>query len=495
MLDDARLLDDGVELTVDICIVGSGAAGITLARELRDSGLSVLLLESGSFDPPDVTTASLYVGTMSGIDTWELDQMRYRGCGGTTNLWGGYCLPLQPEDFTARSYVPGGGWAIGYTDLAPFYPRACQTVEIGTFQYDPTVLSGRDGFPLLPFDPTVLETRVYRFSQTRFGTRYQADLSAATNVRWLLNGNLLAIRLTGPGGNVDHLDCGTIDGKRFTIQAGRYVLATGGIENARLLLASNLEQAEGVANSSGLVGTFLEHPHFYQAATILWDGAPPDLRFYTSHNAVDDDGTTPVVLMGAISLPAALRAQNQLTSFTGAIEPSTLPFGPNTPITPDVASSLLTTPSPTPQLSRLTLRTEQTFLDPARVTLGTDVDALGMPRPVLDWQIADKDWAAVQSSFAYIGREVGRLGLGRVNLPPLNDPSWVPEPGGHHMGTTRMSTDARYGVVDGNLRAHDVDNLYIAGSSTFASGGNSNPTLTIVALAHRLADYLKAGST
>lgn len=495
MISDARELGANASLTADVCILGAGAAGITLALALRDSGLSVCVLEGGGLEINDASQ-SLYEGTMSGIDTWTLDGMRARALGGTTAWWAGWCRPLMPDDFEVRPHIPRSGWPITYDELVPYYKRAHGTLELGEdFEYDPAVLSARAGLPLLPLDASVIESRAYRFSPpTRFGTRYREDLEKAQDVRVYLNANVLKIRLASKGGSVSHLECGTLEGGRFTVEADRYVLATGGIENARLLLASNAEQPEGVANGSGLVGVFMEHPHLYGTAALVWKNAP-DLRFYAGLpiDARVNGEDKKVNVTGALGLSLATRSSERIPNFTATLLQK--PLEPNNDVTyldPKSATAVLGRRSRADSYVEVTFRCEQTFDESSRLTLTDKVDALGMPRLDLHWAIARSDEEALRRAFAIIARELGRLDLGRFWDAHLTPGAETPRfPGGHHLGTTRMSADPKSGVVDRDLRAHEVPNLYVLGASTFSTGGDSNPTMTIVALAHRLADHLK----
>lgn len=483
MLSDALSLPDGTRLTADVCIVGAGAAGITLARELRNSGLEVLLLEAGGLDR-EPRTQALYAGTMSGISTWSLDVMRARQLGGSTNLWGGWCRPLAREDFAARSYIDTEGWPMSYDDLVPYYRRAHETVEIGGFDYDVVGIAEREGYTTLPFDGSIVENRMYQYSFTQFGTRYRADLEQAGDIDAYLHANLTGIVL-GSAGAISHLECATLGGGRFIAEAQRYVLALGGIENARVLLAT------GVASGSGRVGRFMEHPHYLGTVVALWKGNPALDFYFDLHNAnIPRDGKDwPTQIRGAIGLSAAIRAAENLPSFTATIE-SLNPRAPAPPtgaLAPDVARVLFGRDSASTP-TYLTFRAEQTATEESKITLSSEVDELGMPRVDLHWAIARADDERLQRSCDLLGQELGRYGMGRLWRP---EPTWEAIPGGHHLGTTRMSVDPSRGVVDANLRTHEVDNLYIVGGSVFASGGDSNPTLTIVALAHRLADHLK----
>ena len=497
MISDASQLEEGATLQADICIIGAGAAGITLARDLLGAGFRVLVIESGGFEAESATQA-LYRGAMTGINTWELDAVRARVFGGSTALWAGFCRPLSRDDFEAKSYVPGSGWPIRYDDLVPYYKRACVTVEVGGFQYDVDALSAQAGLPLLPFDPNVIESRIFHFSPpTRFGARYRGDLESATDIQVYLHANLFAVRLASSDNSVSHLECKTLPelgGISFTVESSRYVLALGGIENARLLLASNAERPEGVANGSGLVGQFMEHPHYYGFLALLCRDVP-DLRFYSPFTAnvpYDDGSDATVPLMGVLALSAGVRAAGALPNFTAEIGavPITNPTGT---IGASTIAPLFGRDVGGPQLLHVNCRCEQFVTPDSRITLNQDVDALGMPRIDLRWSILPENQMAMLRACEIMGRELGRLGFGRLWVPPQGTDVWTrPNGGSHHLGTTRMSADPAEGVVDANLRAHDIDNLYILGSSVFASGGDANPTLTIVALAHRLADHLKA---
>ncbi|MBX3230451.1 MAG: GMC family oxidoreductase [Labilithrix sp.] len=490
MLLDARTLAANSVLRADICIIGAGAAGITLALELEGAGLSVCVLESGGLVVTE-PNKDLTRGRVLGIETWQPDETRARVLGGTTALWSGWCRPLMREDFEPRPYIPDSGWPFGYDDLLPYYARAHQTVEIGEMEYDPEVLARTADRPLLPLEPSGLETRVYRFSPpTRFGERYRSRLDGAADVRVYLNANLRKLRLARRGAPISHLECATLDGGRFTVEAGRYVLALGGIENARLLLCSNDEQPEGIANGSGRVGEFLEHPHLYGSGSILWKDAP-NLDFYgglpvrSTVNGVPRD----VRVIGAIGIKAPVRASEGLPNLSATL--ATVPLDtPSGVIGLDTAAALLGRKGVL-GAAQMTYRCEQTIAPDSRVMLGADLDALGMPRVELHWNLSEENRSAIRRSLGVFARELGRLGLGRLWDVHLTDAPLVPAGGAHHMGTARMSRDPAKGVVDENGRAHEVENLYVAGGAVFPSGGDSNPTLTIVALAHRLADHLK----
>ena len=134
-----------------------------------------------------------------------------------------------------------------------------------------------------------------------------------------------------------------------------------------------------------------------------------------------------------------------------------------------------------------------------RITLDRERDALGMRRVRLDWSVSSLDRRSVAATMRLLAEELGRLGIGRVRVNELlfeDDDRWCENLSwfGHHMGTTRMSSDPRSGVVDSDCRVHGIDNLYIASASVFPTAGFANPTLTVLALALRLADHLRGGA-
>ncbi|AKF07867.1 GMC oxidoreductase [Sandaracinus amylolyticus] len=479
---DARSLEEGTALSADVCIVGAGAAGITIALELLGRGRSVLLLESGAMDL-EPSIQALYDGTMSGIRTFRLDDHRWRHFGGSTNRWAGWCMPLLAEDFTPRDHVPLSGWPIALEDLAPYYERAQELAQIGD-RWDAERLAGAAGRALLPAPGGHLATRVFRYSPpTRFGRTYRPLLEDSAQTDVLMHANLVGIEVDGA--RVSRLACAALGGPRFSVEAGAYVLAMGGLENARMLLASD------VANGSDWVGRcFMEHPHLYDSAAWLELGHA-DVGFYADTHGTEAGDE----VRGALALSREVREAEGLLDFTITLREQDVGAETGEVIAPDVAR--LWRGSGDARLFRMTLRAEQSPYEESRVTLRDDVDALGVPRLDLRWQVRDDDLRAYRRAMEVLGRELGAAGLGRVWTPRDAEGRFADEiaPGGHHMGTTRMSADSAKGVVDADCRCHEVEDLYVAGSSVFTTGGSANPTLTIVALAARLADHLAGGAS
>jgi hypothetical protein len=257
-------LEDGAVLEADVAVVGAGAAGITIARELAGSGLEVLLVESGGLDL-DGPTQALYEGESSaGLPYVPLEVCRQRFFGGTTNHWTGWCKPLDPVDLAPRPWLGLKGWPFGYDGLKRHYHRAQPLVGLGPFRYDGGLWE-EIGEDTDPFDVGRLGLSFWRQPPdvVRFGQAYRADLERAPNVRVLLEANLVEIRPDPGGATVERLELRHLGGRAARVRARAHVLACGGIENARLLLASDAVLPAGVGNARDLVGRhFTDHAVF-----------------------------------------------------------------------------------------------------------------------------------------------------------------------------------------------------------------------------------------
>lgn len=515
MFADFRELEDGLELEADVCVIGAGAAGITIATTLARTSLSVCVLESGGFTY-ETATQDLYGGQTEGQPWYdagtrerggnqiipELIFSRVRFFGGSTNHWGHGCVPLQDETFARRPWIPFSGWPIDQADLEPFYPRALALCHVprATFRRPPT--------DPLPIDPAKLHYQTGGIGNVNFGTAYRRDLQQADRVKVLLHANLLELHPNADGRVVEKATFGTLQGKRGTVYARRFVLCCGGIENARLLLLSNSVVKPGLGNTRDLVGRFfMDHPRgecgrIYGGvpATLrhqAWYFAPPIERQKKTLEAfarfvVREVGQVPKGIAAVRELEAAFAARTVPADLATLIERIVL--DPGQVLRGIYRREIGRDPDPSNYIE-IEGQFEQAPNPASRVMLGDEVDSLGQRRTMLDWQFTELDHHTFRCFALIVAAEITRLGLGRVKLPEWLDPhsGKLAQLGGcaHHMGTTRMADDPSTGVVDRNCRVHGLANLYIGGSSCFPTAGCGFPTFTIVALAVRLARHLQ----
>lgn len=513
MLIDSRTLPEATRLEADIAIVGGGAVGIAIARELIGSGIQVVLLESGGLDYDD-DTQDLYVGEVDGNPSIALDASRLRYLGGSSNHWAGFCRPLDEPDFAARPWVPHSGWPFGRTALEPYYRRARPVLQLVNDSYE--AADWHDQLAPIFAEPMMREQlRPLVFQQsppTRLGTTYRPALEAAANVKVCLWANLTEIVTDATTATVEHLAMACLDGRRFTVAARQVVLATGGVENARLLLGSNRQAPAGLGNGHDLVGRFfMDHPA-HEAATVLVDGSSDIARAPAGQMVQALCGLAPEIerdealLRFATSIlpvkppdrdkPGYVALRELTRTMRRGIWPDDL-MGRLGTVLADLGgttSGFYNRFFTEPGLLSLRIHVETAPNPDSRVTLLPERDALGLNRVRLHWQLTELDRRSLRRSLEIVGEALGAAGLGRLRLDDwlLEDDFAIPGNGSyHHIGTTRMSDDPRTGVVDRNCRVHGMRNLFVAGSSVFPTEGFANPTFTIVALGIRLADHLR----
>lgn len=512
MLLDARR-EDGRTFEADLCIVGAGAAGITMARELAGNGLRIVVLESGGMDF-DAATQDLAAGTLTGpIERPHyLVRSRMRGFGGTTNVWTGTCRPLDPIDFVERPWVPHSGWPISRTELEPYYRRSAEILEIPAFDRESV-----DGqlYPHEDFDagfdesgPQLVPKVLYGSPPTRFAERYGPEILAADDVEVVLWANAVRVGRSREGEGIEQVDAATLSGSRLSVRARGYVLATGGIENARLLLDSNDVEENGVGNHWGNVGRyFMDHPHLEFAGHAIW--SRPDRRakvvrrfleliekrgypFYYVLSPTDSLQRREKILNGGTRLyPADLSRYRQTgeAELLRQVSQWAREFDAGGHL---LGQGRLELDNPH-ALSPLKFYLECAPNPESRVRLVEERDVLGSRRARVDWRPSGLELPSVRRHLELFAREMGRAGLGRVQIV-LDEESAFARQGvlhNHHMGATRMHPDPKKGVVDADCRLHGAANLWIAGSSVFPTAGFANPTMTLVALSLRLCDHLR----
>jgi choline dehydrogenase-like flavoprotein len=512
VLIDLNLARRG-RFAADICVIGTGAAGLTLASVLLHSGASVIMLESGGFDHEDdvqrlnrcETDRLLFEGAFRG---------RTRGFGGSTTCWGGQLLPLEPLDFARRDWVEHSGWPITHGEMDPYYRRALSFAGSDglNFDSDVCVALGREN----PFDPQVVRYYFSKWSpHPRFGDVMADALRASERVRVFLHATATRLQLDGAGRRVAavHARNGSLD--EYVFSAPIVVLATGGIETARLLLANRDQARGGIGNANGIVGRFFQDHPSLLVGTVRAEN-PEQMRRHFATAAVGGLQVTPRVSLQ----PAVQQADRSLnaSAYVGFDYPRMLlrramvlnlarAVGVEQRGARNLVDAARLLAGPTVHLHRqgrrigtdaqftVTVVTEQEPCAESRITLSRRTDRFGLPLARISWHTTAKTWDTVRRFSRALVREFDRAGLGRLDLAPhitADRAYWrvFPHDLYHHMGATRMGVSPATGVVDENCRVFGLENLFIASSSVFPTGGHSNCTLTIMALALRLADHL-----
>ncbi len=535
MFVDTRRVGQGKEIITTVCIIGAGVAGITLARELEKKGIDTCLLESGGMQPDDATR-DLYRGKSIGIDYQFSDGCRARFLGGSSNCWGGWCRPLDAWDFEQKEWVPHSGWPFGLDTLLPYYQRTHELLQLGPVNFDPAYWEraiDREDVRRIPFVSGRVRDSISQFSPpVRFGKRYRQELNIARYLRVFLYANVTEITPEPNGNHIAQVKVKTLSGAGMTVKARLFVLATGGIENARLLLASNQVEEAGIGNRQGLVGRFfMDHPRMVTGSVRFsqeWAGNKLyDIKYNYMNTAVAAAGVhiasqfalTPQTLReekllnaricfcsefpgeGSEGAQALFRCKQALLNkeqpgfswhhdlMMMLREPiNTVSYGFTRLFHPrslikNIGFQVIVEPAPDPD---------------SRVMLDkNERDQLGMPRVQIDWRLNHLVQHTADRSLELISQELQLGGVAQVWLAPrIADGKWPEtfekEGTWHHMGTTRMHDSPLHGVVNRDCRVHGIDNLYIAGSSVFPTAGANFPTITIAALALRLAQHLIA---
>jgi choline dehydrogenase-like flavoprotein len=539
----------------DVCVVGAGPAGITLARDLVGLDVRVCVLESGG-RLPETDPDPVAHGDVVGAAYDQLDLTRLRGFGGNGQRWflpvpGGFGLRLRPLDaidFERREDVPYSGWPFDRRHLEPYYERASETFRIGSFDdFADRAEPAQEDRPRLALRDDRITSPTFRFARADwFVVDGRRALDNSPNVTTVLHANVCELELDESGQAVDTVrvvcDPGEVCminapgmsgdaplhgvASMFRVRSKIFVLAAGGTATPQLLLASTRDRPRGVGNQHDLVGRFfMEHLH-------LWPGrlVPNERALFASTRRYEPHVLDGVQAMSKLALADAVLREERLLNYCVGLQPD--PWSEGMHSLAHVVRSLRARRAPgavghhlrnvlndrrdiartlagrmgrrarrsgsdqrrEPAVYLLNSMSEQAPDPSSRVRLSNRRDVVGRPRIELDWRVGDLDLHTVDRAHEILDRELRRAGIGRLEID--RSASDIPEGerhgGWHHMGTTRMHRDPSRGVVDQNGRVHEVSNLYVTGSSVFPTCGYANPALTVVALAHRLADCLRA---
>ena len=525
MLVDARRGELRGPVECDVCIVGGGPAGISLALELARDDRTVCLLESGGLRH-ERHSQSLLAGDAVGSAYPELIETRFAMLGGATGIWAGWCRPLDAVDFERRDWVPGSGWPFPRDELLPFYARAHRLCGLGSDDYDASAWEARAGLERLPLSRHEFETAIFHTRALNFGVEHRPALERSPGLRVLLHASALKLERSGGGDRIARVRAGTQDGRRFDVVARQFVLAAGGIENARLMLLSGDTPGQAVGNDHGLVGRYFMEHGFVNAGSFVAGDPHRSLAFHFPFAGNRGRSAWKVRSVLALGTEAqrARRLLNGAIFFHPAYEAHEVFDSPEVRAMLEIGNKLRgrAVPGGLRKRAVTALRSPGKLLTAAlrrvaagagpqrlwrtralfecapdrdnRVTLADDKDAFGRPLARLEWRPGEADIASARAMHELFDASLRDAGLGYFKPRFTRDPGeWRAgvEGGKHHLGTTRMHADPRQGVVDADARVHGTSNLYVAGSSVFPTGGYANPTLTLVALAVRLARHLQ----
>jgi choline dehydrogenase-like flavoprotein len=513
-------------LRCDLCIVGSGPAGATLARELSNSGLSVVLLESGGErrDPEiDALNDIENIGRPRVRDQWSV---RNRILGGSSHTWGGRCGPFDAIDFEQREWVENSGWPITMQELDPYMDRSAGHLGLvlGSGYSDQRFwsIAGRNAPKrevaanlLLPFfwQFSRDDAETYPFEYMRFGRHIAKHLGP--NVTLVTGATALRVQANDKRTKTRGLEFATGDGRKHNLVARSVVLCAGGIENARILLNSHEQDRKGLGNDHDRVGRYLMDHLRGPTAFFALSGSEALRRRFGRYNVRGR------FFRAGLRLSPEIQREERLLNCAGWLGEVLAPDDPwdalrrlaarkprlpadvvsvarNAPLMVQGAVDYFGARNGLPRkLQELTLdcMCEQMPDEDSRISLSDRRDRFGMRLPKVDWRSHPDEARTMHRMGELVASELSRIGFPE---PVLAD--WVrdkaPIPASfvdvaHPTGTTRMSGDPAKGVVDVDCQVHGVEGLFVSGSSVFPTAGHCNPTQMIVAMAIRLADHLK----
>lgn len=533
-----------------VIIIGGGPAGISLALELEKRHVPSLLLEAGGTRIDAAGQQAFQAESISPTDHGPIHRYRHRVLGGTSSIWGGRCIPFEPIDLEDRPWLGAASWPLSYREVARFYPAALELCQAGSFQFlADDALAGDGGGGMFDMeDGDLVVDRVERFSEpTDFGRCYRQRLRRSRLATVVLNAPVVRIAARPGGRQVRGVVVRTPGGEDLPISGGIVVVACGALETARLLLASTDEKSCGLGNESDLVGRFYQsHLEGHVGELMVAPGAAARMdysrdpqgiycrRFMElspaaqrrdrlaglilrpTHAKVADPRhghavLSAMFLVKGMLLPEYARGMNS----TEQAEATRLGSGVGLHLS-HVGNVVRGAPALTRFAVRWTRRRvlarrklPSVFLaDPAgryaleinaeqapdpesRVALGEQRDAQGQRRLIVDWRVSEADRRRVLCGVALADRAFRDAGVARIVLPkPEAAAAALTRIGGHHIGTARMARSPQAGVVDANGQAFDVAGLHVLGAAAFPTSGAANPTLTIVALAVRMAEHL-----
>ncbi|WP_176510855.1 FAD-dependent oxidoreductase [Pseudomonas faucium] len=461
----------------DVCIIGAGPAGITLALRLAQAGWRVVLLEGGGHEYAPRSQA-LYKCTSSGLELYA-EETRLRFLGGTSNHWAGRCRPFTASDFAVQPPGDLPGWPIPYAEIERYLPAAMDIVDLPqgkAFQPLNVALKGDD------FDAD----RFLLSPPTRFAQKYAAALNDTPGLDVFINCNCVDLEFDKASGRLASIQVSDYERNRQRLVAKKFILATGAIENARQLLNSQSLQAAGVVSPDGLAGRcFMEHLNIDMGTFILSNGQDG-----SQHQYYTTDAFVAEYHAGKGNVTTAVLEEVRTYGRTAEVKH----FLENLACDMGVASKIAFIANfSCPGDGVISTMIEQFPNVQSHLSLLDEKDALGMGKVNVNWSLSEHDRHTIKCIGSELAKQFADTGLGFVKLNDfVYDTSLALklQPHAHHMGTTRMAASPEFGVVDSDCKVFGTHNLYVAGSSIFATSGASNPTMPLLQFAVRLAEHL-----
>ncbi|MBT8467985.1 MAG: FAD-binding protein, partial [Deltaproteobacteria bacterium] len=463
MFVDVSGLESGAVLRTRVCVIGSGPAGMTSAVALAKKGFDVILVEAGGRHLTGESQAQ-YAGEVVGDPYYDLSFARLRMFGGTSNHWGGYCIPLDDHDFEPHPHFPDMGWPISRSDLDPYLEAACDVLEIPN-RFEEELVTPSLRRIQFQFSPPV-----------KFNYKYDEFCRTTDRLRVCLNSALVDFKLA------DHAVKSAVikaaDGREFSIGAECFVLCAGGIENSRLLLWINQRSGGRLVQQSRTLGRYwMEHPHvnvgdfLLEAGREFFDDLQPQSLEQNTHSSLGPTASFALTKQTQYDLGllnADILIEEQAYRETKGLIADLLCYAP------ELGERLMGLLDKNLVCgARLRSHWEQPPRFENHVALdSTKSDDLGIPRAKLHWKKNESDRKTIVGTATEFARQIANSELGRVRLVDwlVNDGPIAPQQfmgGWHHMGGTRMSDSPERGIVDPGLRVHGTRNLYVGGSSVF----------------------------
>jgi len=537
------------EYNFDLCIIGSGHSALPIALNLVNSNINICIIPGGSNRISNILQ-STYDGKTN-IKNNSLQKHRLRVIGGTSKIWGGRCLPLKDIDFKTRGYVKNSGWPIKKEELEKYYKKTASFLDIGDPDFDCMSLKSKFTYLIEGFNnQNVTTNEIEKFSlPTDFSKKFKKKLIASNDITIFDNSSLIEIEYNKKNNSVNKFYCKSLNGNNFTITATNYVLAAGGIENARILLHRfNFSRKYTCGNKYNNVGKYFMSHFSGIIGKIIFE---KNIKVNNSYEFCKKN----VYSRRRISISNNAQLKNKILNFSAFLHHSPIEdpthkdgllslifilknlryFSHRIP--PEYSKSLSSArfdlkyyfphiknifidlykliptllyifkkrfidrrklPSIITGISNNELfihyHVEHEPLKSNYIKLSDDYDIFGLKKVYVHLSPSKKDIQSIITSHKIIDKELKKQKKGKLLFIYKDQIQAIKNQigfGGHLIGTTRMSNNYMTGVVDKNCKIHGMNNFYVAGSSVFPTGGEANPVFTIIALSLRLSEHLR----